>query len=125
MPGIHYYGPDGQPLTLKEFCSQIEDPKARRVAEDWIGPRWVSTVWLGIDHGFGMAGPPLIFETMVFDGNPEQGAQAVEDFTQRYPTREAAEEGHRHVVDLVQWDTEHTEHDTFKSRSRTDKRNGR
>jgi hypothetical protein len=28
--------------------------------------KWVSTVWLGIDHRFGGDGPPLIFESMVF-----------------------------------------------------------
>jgi hypothetical protein len=29
------------------------------------GP-WVSTVFLGLDHNFGWAGPPLLYETMVF-----------------------------------------------------------
>ena len=29
----------------------------------------VSTVFLGVDHRVGDAGPPLLFETMIFGGN--------------------------------------------------------
>jgi hypothetical protein len=32
------------------------------------GGCWVSTVWLGIDHGWGHSAQPLIFETMIFGG---------------------------------------------------------
>lgn len=39
----------------------------RTVAESNIGDHLVSTVFLGMDHGFG-DGPPLLFETMVFKG---------------------------------------------------------
>lgn len=38
----------------------------KRVGLDEFGPYTVSTVWLGIDHGFGRGALPLIFETMVF-----------------------------------------------------------
>jgi hypothetical protein len=36
-----------------------------RVAEDQIGPYWISTVFLGVDYQL-REGPPLLFETMVF-----------------------------------------------------------
>lgn len=38
-----------------------------RVGEDVIGPSRVSTVFLGLDHGY-MGGPPILWETMVFGG---------------------------------------------------------
>jgi hypothetical protein len=40
-----------------------------RVGQDTIDTAWVSTVFLGLDHSF-MGGPPLLFETMVFDPDP-------------------------------------------------------
>ncbi len=66
----------------------------RRVAETFLpnGAR-VSTVFLCFDHNYSDAGPPLIFETMVFwqfgDG-PE--------LTDRYSTWPEAEAGHRAIV---------------------------
>ena len=43
----------------------------RRVASTTIGESRVSTVFLGIDHSYG-DGPPLLFETMVFEGPLDQ-----------------------------------------------------
>ena len=41
----------------------------KRVALTWLWDLRVSTVFLGIDHNFGVSGPPLVFETMVFHGD--------------------------------------------------------
>ena len=39
----------------------------RVVCQDWVGPRFVSTVFLGLDHNFAPnGGDPILFETMVF-----------------------------------------------------------
>lgn len=43
-----------------------EHDKDRKVGDTRVGPYWVSTVFLGLDHNWG-EGPPLLFETMVFD----------------------------------------------------------
>ena len=51
----------------------------------------VSTVWLGLDHGFGHT-PPLIFETMVFD------PQGNELECERYASEQEAHEGHMKMV---------------------------
>jgi len=56
--------------------------------------KWVSTVWLGIDHNFG-GGIPLIFETMVFPKKGEYG----ELECRRYSTEQEAIAGHEEVVD--------------------------
>lgn len=39
----------------------------RHVASTEVGRLWVSTVFLGIDHNFFDEGPPILWETMVFD----------------------------------------------------------
>jgi hypothetical protein len=50
------------PLEGSCWFNRIEN---RCVAQTWVGPKiWVSTVFLGVDHGYGDV--PLWFETMVF-----------------------------------------------------------
>lgn len=55
--------------------------KTRIVQQDQIGEYWVSTVFLGLDHGWWgylrEGGPPkgyrpILFETMTFIGNPKK-----------------------------------------------------
>jgi len=67
----------------------------RHVAEDHIGDVYVSTVFLGFDHGMGLDGPPILFETMIFGGDYDQ-------YQERYATWEQAEAGHQGAVRLVE-----------------------
>lgn len=63
-----YYDREGRPIALMEFARLLEDPAYKRVAEDTLPDgRWLSTVWLGIDHRLRDAGLPVIFETMLFE----------------------------------------------------------
>lgn len=62
-----------------------------RIGLDEVGDARVSTVWLGLDHGFLPGGPPLIFETMIFGGD-------YADYCQRYATEAEAAAGHAAVV---------------------------
>lgn len=57
------------------------------------GDAKVSTVFLGLNHNFG-PGPSLLYETMVFGG-------ALDGETERYPTRQEAQEGHQVMVARV------------------------
>ena len=66
----------------------------RVVGRTIVGGSEVSTVFLGIDHGFTSSGPPILFETMVFGGKHD-------DYTMRYATWEEAEKGHAEVVAMV------------------------
>ncbi len=66
----------------------------RRVARTTIDDTEVSTVFLGLDHGFGLSEGPLLFETMVF-GGPLDQEQC------RYGTWEDAENGHELMVQRV------------------------
>lgn len=62
---------------------------------------FVSTVFLGVDHSWVENGPPILFETMVFDPRKPRLDQWLEDYTRRYATWEEAEAGHKEVVEEV------------------------
>jgi hypothetical protein len=85
---MHYVldGRTPRPVGLLEWAIFLEDIEARRVDFDRRGAVEISTVFLGLDHQWG-AGPPLLFETMVF-GGPLDGE------CQRYATFADAEAGH-------------------------------
>jgi len=54
---------------LLTWARWIEDHNRDRIVrQEEVGKFFVSTVFLGLDHDFSFEGPPLLFETMVFDG---------------------------------------------------------
>lgn len=77
-------------------CDIFESTFITKQLERWSdGNILVSTVFLGMDHGY-PADPtkPVVFETMVF-GGPLDGSQG------RYATYELAIKGHNEWVNLV------------------------
>ena len=77
----------------------------RHVAEDFLALGFrVSTVFLALDHNFFMRGPPILFETMIFRGNPEASDKRErknawrEVYMDRYATWEEAFAGHQKAV---------------------------
>jgi hypothetical protein len=95
-----YYDRAGQPIDLTRFSQLLADQEYKRVAETTVGPYWVSTVWLGLDHGFGTGSRPVIFETMVFAG-PDDGTLGPDMDCRRYCTEAEARTGHEETVLLV------------------------
>lgn len=92
-----YYDFDCEPCSRERWV-ELFSLDERIVDQTAIGHDYVvSTVWLGLDHAFS-GGPPLIFETMVFDttGNGKLGE---EKDIQRYSTWEQAETGHNAMVE--------------------------
>ena len=83
-----YYDFHAKPITYEEWSQLFSNTDARRVGMNWVGSSqyWISTVWLGTDHGFGQ-GRPLIYETMVFHGDDDI-------YIDRYSTWDEAEAGH-------------------------------
>lgn len=115
MSVVHWMLDDqGEPVSCTDlltwaawFEAQIDiarregaerDP--RRVAGTSVGHVWISTVFLAIDHNFGLAGPPILFETMVFG---LKGAGS-ERFDRRHCTRTEALAYH----DQVEAELSHT-----------------
>lgn len=86
---------------LFNWASQFEGSD-RRVAGTDIGPYFVSTVFLGLDHPWGQ-GPPLLFETMVCNNNEDENVRWLDDdgFSNRYSTWEEAERGHSEICKKV------------------------
>lgn len=81
-----YYDRQGKVLTLMEWAALLADSNLgyKRVAEDHVDDLWISTVWLGLDHGFEAESPPLIFETMVFIETPDGKSDMREQLCWRY-----------------------------------------
>lgn len=102
---IEYYDKEGRPLDQMSAWQLLEDWDYKRVDSTDVGPYWVSTVWLGLDHRFAGDGPPLIFETMVFlkgerDDPEHVGLQDID--VVRYSSLQQAQEGHQAMVLLVE-----------------------
>lgn len=87
-----HYDRQGKRISMRQWIAlgiwdEQNDNAYRRVARTKIGSCLISTVWLGIDHGYE---EPLIFETMVFPESEEQ---------HRYTTEEEALAGHQRIVE--------------------------
>jgi hypothetical protein len=81
---------DGQPITVEQW-SALRKAGGIHVGLTRLGQLGdVSTVWLGLDHGWA-GGPPVIFETLVF-GGPLEGEMV------RYTNKDAARFGHDFMV---------------------------
>lgn len=77
----------------RKWGEAFADGERRTVARDSVGEVDVSTVFLGMDHGWGGA-LPVLWETMVFGGDLD-GEQ------DRYTSREAAVAGHAAMLARV------------------------
>jgi hypothetical protein len=88
-----YYDRQGKRLTTEEWARRMETLEYKRVAMDTVGTKRISTVWLGLNHNYFDNGLPLIFETMVFEGESWEDEECV-----RYSTEAEAIEGHRQMV---------------------------
>jgi len=81
--------------SVEDWAIFNRDNSARIVKQDEMpdGVK-VSTVFLGVAHGFDYQCRPVLFETMVFGGEHS-------DYQERYCTWEEAEEGHKKAVKLI------------------------
>ena len=86
---------DGNPVLESDPIKWADWMKTadRKIAREQIGEfTYVSTVFLGIDHGLDSEGRPLLYETMIF-GRPDD-----EEYCERYATKEEALRGHRRGI---------------------------
>lgn len=96
MADKYYLNPDHTytPCDLITWASQFETMD-RYIACDIVNENRISTVWLGINHGWCDSDKPLLFETMVFD---KSGSDI---FMNRYCTWDEAMEGHQKTIEWV------------------------
>lgn len=105
-----YYDRSGNNISFRDWarlCAWDEknDLNYKRVGGTTVGPYWISTVWLGLNHQYG-TGRPLIFETMVFSKEESDLA------CHRYATEAEAIAGHERVVEEVSLIYEATKENT-------------
>lgn len=81
---------EGEPMTFDQFA-RVKFTGYEIINKTDVGDARVSTVWLGIDYGFGLSARPVIFETMIFGGRHH-------GFQWRYCTELEAMEGHGATV---------------------------
>ena len=89
-----FYKRDGTEMECEDWINRFErDPSYKRVSWTRVPKtkKWISTIWLGLDHQYG-DGPPLIFETMVFNGSASPIA------CRRYTSEKEAIAGHAVIV---------------------------
>jgi hypothetical protein len=89
------------PTDMMTWARQYEDIEKRRVGSDLVDGLRVSTVFLGVDHDFS-GGPPVLFETTVFDEDPG-GRPGADLRCWRYQTYVAAVAGHEEVVMAIRF----------------------
>ena len=98
---IRYFRLKGRTVeecTQEEWADRHRNRDTRIIAQERIGDYFLSTVFLGMDHGYGI-GQPVLFETMVFAKNDD--FEDFEDYQDRYCTYEEAEAGHEAAVQWV------------------------
>lgn len=106
-----------EPCSLLEWGTLMETP-GRILKQETVRDCFVSTVFLGLDYSFD-AGPPLLFETMVFSPTREVPADDAEDdiygglyssttreggddmYMVRTPTWDLAMQAHEKTADLL------------------------
>lgn len=104
-----YFDKQGKPISAERMAELKWGPfidgdetgisDYGRIGWDVVRDLEVSTVWLGIDHGWGYSTDPdnyrpVLFETMVFGGDGD-------NYCERYHTEEEAITGHRRVVESL------------------------
>jgi hypothetical protein len=98
MVGNYVLDDDGNPVAVDDLLTWARWMEANRdrkivARTDLPDGKWVSTVFLGIDHAFGDEAP-LLFETMVFPSHDEW----LEIECRRYTTLDEARRGHEETV---------------------------
>lgn len=88
---------DGK-LPTKEYFDWLESQEGKIIKQETVNGHWISTVFLGIDHGFGREGPPVVFETMIFPNAENMH----EKDCWRYATHQEALEGHKNACKVAE-----------------------
>lgn len=96
---------NGNGISLREYSRGFADLLHKWVRKTYLfdlaredrPSAEVSTVFLGIDHNFGMSTHQQLFETMVFSEHDNY----LSDYCERYPTVESAQLGHEEIVHEV------------------------
>jgi hypothetical protein len=95
MRGHYILNDDHEAVEVDDIIqwARAFESSVRRVAQDTISGVRISTVFLGLDHGWGST--PQLFETMIFGGE-------YDEHQVRYETWDEAVTGHKAALEMVQ-----------------------
>lgn len=96
-----YYGRDGRPISLHQWALLLGDFEYKVVTRNRLHHVFVSTVWLGLDHGWLEDGRPLIFETQIFPRRNRDARAAWQGRQWRWSTEAEARQGHQRIVEAI------------------------
>lgn len=96
-----YFDKNGVSITMHEMAA-LRASEEYSVIRKTVLPNGslVSTVWLGIDHGYNSP-VPIVFETMSFKRGDNGEIDWGGVHSNRYATEEEAIKGHEHIVKLM------------------------
>lgn len=96
----NYYDRKGNKMSFWEWSGYCSDFEYKIIKQNTYGDFFVSTVWLGLDHGFlGSTNAPVIFETMIFIQDDRE--HELDGYQERYCIEEAAIKGHIEACELA------------------------
>ena len=86
-----------EPINCMDLMKWGEwmEKRDRIIKQEYVGKIFISTVFLGIDHAFGVGKKPILFETMIFKDQKNQ------DYQTRCATYDEALKMHKKAVKLV------------------------
>ncbi len=91
------------PATLMQWGKWLEtNMNDRIIKQEDVGDCWVSTVFLGLNHSWDPDGPPILFETMVFETGKDGKRDMSGIFQDRCSTYDEAEAMHAKAVAWVE-----------------------
>lgn len=84
--------------NIEEYRNWRENNSEKKVVkQEEVNGRFISTVFLGLNHNFNVNGPPMLFETMVFPKKGDWG----EIYMERCHDYEEAQDMHQKAVQWV------------------------
>lgn len=89
--------------TMYDAEEIFTHPDKKIVKQDTVGDKFISTVFLPIDHGYPRWSGhtenylPVVFETMIHDETKDEWT----NYQERYHTWDQAEEGHQRAIEWV------------------------
>ena len=100
--GVRFYyilrGKEIIPCDIETWSNFFENPENKIIKQTNIEKKFISTVFLGLDHKFGYEEDkrPILFETMVFNKG-----EWSELYCERYHTYDEAVQGHNRIMEKV------------------------
>lgn len=97
---LSFYDRKGVLITFDKWSKLMNCFFYKVLKQDDLKNYFISTVWLGLEHGF-KDNKPIIFETVVFKNEKQTGIDYLNLYQERYTTEEEAIKGHEEAINKV------------------------